>query len=1068
MRTSQRTGVIGVLAILGLLIGMAAYNSIHNGPSPAKAEGLAPIGEEPSHVALARELSKEARERQDREWGDFRTAFPYHMQVVAVSEPYDDGTRTLIVSEPPPHVTLEKLKEVDPAALATAEVKTHTIGHDGWVKDVVFHLSADQQALTRLVASLSRCLYDTDYKSYCLHLPINVDSLRTKYPLDLRVGPAELNTWMNGAFVPLHGGEAVALKDMTDGKGGVFVSSTPGLIAWVIPFGARLEDCRADARRFALDSDLILGGIKTANKAVVVIGRERVAPVDVMPPLRAETIVLLASAKTDSLSQSYERNAFFAGKFRGPWDWAPAYLSPALIDTEYGSLLNIADQLLKSWTQHGEVRYQNFPYPDPPRYPFDKALLRVLKASSLLFNWNTTGVGFVVTMDDRQVYGLNRTGALSVIYRPDEKEGDDGSIHGDIERVKKAEEDGYNYFATLNDPLLARVVQYTALYQLFFQLEVTATKPKSAPAVDTRPLIVKRLGSAVQALMEADDAAIEKKAKERASKLESVLHTPGGGTTLTEQQIRFARVRYEIQCKSDMRRLRETLKNYKSTWGERGLNTALDAAVRSRDNPDQKLDRLVTQAEFDALIKLIKELFSSRRDVDCWAGVATVQREFSSIQGDGSQPWLHTQTIVVSRGTGSTLGATGGHNNGSKVTKFEPNDKVLRGEVKKSADGTLQYNPGDVKQLRELVRLAARENTNPMLTDLLKQQLARAPRRTIDESNPAKVLCGERAPGSARGFEPAGHVPPAWGSGPPRKPPGGPPDGMPPPHSPPPEKPPLPPRGNGSVNPEGSSGFLDAVAGGIYMEKKGGKVYLHRNGEQAEVWNSRDAVFAVCNELKCGGRDVDGRPLKVMFGEGYDANDAHAFLKTVRESARRYPEARPVVVYRPLTKAGMARFTSRVIKAQPATFEVTVRGQEIQILGTLSVTDAASTTFDVKVDMNMRGTGESITKDRVNATVTQTTGRVTKNPNATVTDLGVEIYTDLRKLEPSHRPTNAVIYVADAGDFHIVRDATAPPGEQRAASPTRIQTTKSTGSVGKSTSRVGLGTTHAVDSNPLG
>src|SRR5262245_1435871 len=40
-------------------------------------------------------------------WSGFRRTFPYHIQVLALSEPASDDTRTLIASEPPPDVTLE-------------------------------------------------------------------------------------------------------------------------------------------------------------------------------------------------------------------------------------------------------------------------------------------------------------------------------------------------------------------------------------------------------------------------------------------------------------------------------------------------------------------------------------------------------------------------------------------------------------------------------------------------------------------------------------------------------------------------------------------------------------------------------------------------------------------------------------------------------------------------------------------------------------------------------------------------------------------------------------------------
>jgi len=65
-----------------------------------------------------------------------------------------------------------------------------------------------------------------------------------------------------------------------------------------------------------------------------------------------------------SLRKAYERNNFLAGKFDRTTnaDWAPIYLSQQLMNTEYGSLLNITDQVLKSWSLNGTVRYENFNY----------------------------------------------------------------------------------------------------------------------------------------------------------------------------------------------------------------------------------------------------------------------------------------------------------------------------------------------------------------------------------------------------------------------------------------------------------------------------------------------------------------------------------------------------------------------------------------------------------------------------------------------------------------------------------------------------------------------------------
>jgi hypothetical protein len=52
-------------------------------------------------------------------WTQFRETFPYHIQEIAVSEPYGDGSRTIIVSEPPPAVSMDDiLKAVGPALVS--------------------------------------------------------------------------------------------------------------------------------------------------------------------------------------------------------------------------------------------------------------------------------------------------------------------------------------------------------------------------------------------------------------------------------------------------------------------------------------------------------------------------------------------------------------------------------------------------------------------------------------------------------------------------------------------------------------------------------------------------------------------------------------------------------------------------------------------------------------------------------------------------------------------------------------------------------------------------------------
>src|ERR1041385_7663897 len=67
------------------------------------------------------------------DWKEFRRGHPFHIQTIAVSEPDASGARTLIVSEPPPRVSLDSLRTVSPL-LGSPRVETQAIGVDGWVK----------------------------------------------------------------------------------------------------------------------------------------------------------------------------------------------------------------------------------------------------------------------------------------------------------------------------------------------------------------------------------------------------------------------------------------------------------------------------------------------------------------------------------------------------------------------------------------------------------------------------------------------------------------------------------------------------------------------------------------------------------------------------------------------------------------------------------------------------------------------------------------------------------------------------------------------------------------------
>src|SRR5688572_19478292 len=100
-------------------------------------------------------------------WRQFRTAFPYHIQIIAIGPVQPDGSRTLIVSEPPPTVTEDDLTRALDGRAGRIVVRTHSVGYDGWLRDATTVIPRmDDAALQTLVEDLSRAIYGTAYKAH--------------------------------------------------------------------------------------------------------------------------------------------------------------------------------------------------------------------------------------------------------------------------------------------------------------------------------------------------------------------------------------------------------------------------------------------------------------------------------------------------------------------------------------------------------------------------------------------------------------------------------------------------------------------------------------------------------------------------------------------------------------------------------------------------------------------------------------------------------------------------------------------------------------------------------------
>lgn len=412
----------------------------------------------------------------DSLWTEFSEKNPYNIQLEFIKS-YSDNSKVVIISEPSDFVSEEELNNFFKPYNSYSKTYKRRIGFDGWMRDfVVAFNDLDDRNYDSFIKDLAKLLYKTDYKASIIDISTMLE--HTPYlnnDLNYNITSEELKEWFidsSETIIPLEGdaGDSTTIVSILDSNidNGMqlYTTASPGFVFWAIDKSKRPNELtyRINARKFSLDSDLILGAI-SKNNNVIIIARERCVPVTQLPPMRSETLCLLSYTNEDELSQSYERNNIFAGKqidSLGGKDFAPILLSDALWHTEYGSILNVTDQMLKSWSENGSIDYIDFNYTKPVYWGFDKGVMNDLGVSLLTYNWNTEGVGYIVEDSIYSIYALNRTGSLPVSYIPG-----DATAATEKDPTYHAEQNAYNFFSSLSNPELVKVVQYAAMYQIF-------------------------------------------------------------------------------------------------------------------------------------------------------------------------------------------------------------------------------------------------------------------------------------------------------------------------------------------------------------------------------------------------------------------------------------------------------------------------------------------------------------------------------------------------------------------------------------------------------------------------
>ena len=705
-------------------------------------------------------------------WTTFRVNHPYPYQSFA-SARLKGGRVLLVASEPPPDVSHGQAIGLFMDLFADRAPRVATrrwlTGADGYVEDLLVEFDAPEMKSNDLleaptlrdrVALLGLAWYGTSYGVDVE--PIQHERLKRTAAIapNLHVTAAELRTWLSDIAISWS-----AIEDentvfgtwaelASAGSIGAFRSTDGTLVLLTFPKALLdnsrgLQTLKAAFRRYAAASDATVGAVWTDGQ-VAFIGRGRTHSLTQIPPLRFETFSLLAAQRSDTLSQSYERANAMAGKLINAdfVDWAPIYLSPALQDTEFGSLLDITDQMLKSWSEAGHIDYLYFDYPlRPDHFPFDRPLSEEVRAeqknssTSVLFNWNTTGSAVVLNDGTQKLLTVHSLGSLPITYGSELEPGGPTTTG----HLTVFEEKAYAYFSDLGDPSLARVVQYTLMYQTFRAIappegttgRAALPNGPSSPGADvliraTRTFLAKLESGHIEPpadwpisghdLAEGIDAARTKLTALRShqpdmslDRLAILLADPrrddpvftsqqrqlsAGAETLSAAERRLKTDEEAFQARAGA--LKSEMQGYLGAHSKdetlARFRTRVDELKRRKEDLDQRRAALQEKfAPYEQLAADHNEVEAFREALNSIVmasqDLRPVRTAYSQANAHDVDGWIHTPSFVTSQNS-QTIESVGGHNLDARAIRLVPDRSVADLQIVDGPEGRqLLYNP---------------------------------------------------------------------------------------------------------------------------------------------------------------------------------------------------------------------------------------------------------------------------------------------------------------------------------------------------------------------------------------
>ena len=644
--------------------------------------------------------SCEAAVTVDSIYKDFRKKYRFHYQTIGMAS-FADSSRMILLSDLPPHFETDSVAPIFAKFTHKTELRKHPIGYDGYVTDMIILLgNATQENCDKLIKRLNKELFFSEYKPTVTPLPVeHKRQYFAKENIDYQITLNEFNTWFiedGEPFITLEDtNNVLTVADMfAQQSRGVFFSQLPGFVAWAVAKNEDIAGQVGDIRQFTLDADLILGALADSS-TLVIIGRERQSPLYELPPLQIESILLLASTTEKELSQSLDINDLMAGKMNNGRDWCPTYLSKELENTEFGDLMTITDVLLKDWSERGTIQEGYYRYPEPGYYPFDKPLFRKLGLNELVYNWNTAGAMYAIDCpnvsisdymsDDASntqavkqsgnqtitytIYTLNRTGSLPVSYFNSQERSESIGY--------RYESQAYHYFATLGNTDLARVVQYTALYQLFIDNNISYSGntypafPKNKPFLLYKPTvdllnIIKNLsGEEISRLADSiSHRSFNSYQKEHVDK-QLRENEQNYNMSYTEENIDFIYQNVHRNTKAGISGSIHEVKNMLNSLSEeqfkklaKYLSYPRGVSIRDRESYNTLLrGRKVNQ--------LMREIGKNNLDL-LGMDLSNVKNYFAGNLSGNSGRYLKTSSLII---TFNDLLTTGGHNLSSRISR---------------------------------------------------------------------------------------------------------------------------------------------------------------------------------------------------------------------------------------------------------------------------------------------------------------------------------------------------------------------------------------------------------------